>query len=466
VAYNLENRKEETILDDADGYVLAAGGKKILVANKQSFYIIEVKPGQKPGDRLRTNELEMAVDPRLEWKQMFSDIWRSYRDFFYDPKMHGLDWDDIRRQYSSLLEDAVTRWDANFVFGQLVAELNASHTYVGGGDLETSRSINVGLLGIDWALENGAFRIARIIEGAPWDSEPHSPLLEAGLNVKTGDYILAVNGQKLDSSKEPYGPFQGLAEKTVALTVNDKPTAEGAHEVLVQTLRSETVLRQMAWVEMNRRRVEKATSGRVGYVYMPDTMTDGQTELIRQFYGQIDKDAFVIDERFNSGGQLADRFVELLNRPRVHYIAWRYGEEIPQPPFANPGPKVMLINGWSGSGGDALPFTFKGQKVGPIIGMRTWGGLIGPAIGHTLVDGGGYTVPEGRIYGTTGEWFAEGHGVDPDIEVIDDPGQLAKGIDPQLDRAIEEVERLIKANPPKKVAKPSYEDRTAKSMKK
>ncbi|MDH5386752.1 MAG: S41 family peptidase, partial [Candidatus Aminicenantes bacterium] len=246
----------------------------------------------------------------------------------------------------------------------------------------------------------------------------------------------------------------------------EKPTSEGAREVIVETLRNESRLRNLEWIESSRRRVEEASNGRVGYIYMPDTSINGQTELIRQYYAQIDKDGFIVDERFNSGGQLADRFIELLSRPRVHYIAWRHGKEIQQPTMANSGPKVMLINGWSGSGGDALPYTFRGQGVGPIVGMRTFGALIGPAIGHRTVDGGFYTVPEGRIYGNDGAWFAEGHGVDPDIEVIDDPSQLAKGVDPQLERAIEEVMRLLEADPPKKAGRPAYQNRTAKAKKK
>ncbi len=466
VAYNLEKREEETILDDASGYEISADGKKMLAAQRRSFYIVDIKPKQKLTKSLRTNELETMVDPRAEWTQIFMDIWRKYRDFFYDPNLHGVDWEEVKRKYGALLKDAVTRWDANFIFGEVIGELNASHTYVGGGDLESGKRQSVGMLGIDWALEEGAYRIARAVDGAVWDSEVRSPFKLPGVEVKEGDYILAVNGIPLDTAKDPWAAFQGLAGKTVALTINDKPTKEGAREVLVETLRSEVRLRNLEWIEASRSRVAEASNGRIGYIYMPDTGTNGQTELIRQYYAQIDKDGFIIDERFNSGGQLADRFVELLSRPRVHYLAWRYGKDTQQPARANPGPKVMLINGWSGSGGDALPYTFKGQEVGPIIGLRTVGALIGPAIGHMTVDGGYYTVPEGRIYGTDGVWFAEGHGVEPDIKVVDDPGQLAKGIDPQLERAIEEVLNLLRTDPPKEPVRPAYQNRTAKAEKK
>ena len=458
VTYNLEKRKEETILEDAGSFGISASGKKMFVYNRRSYYIIDIKPKQKLTKRLRTNELEMRVDPRAEWKQMFMDIWRKYRDYFYDPGMHGVDWEGVRTQYSALLKDAVTRWDVNFVLGEVIAELNASHTYVGGGELGQGARQNVGLLGIDWALENGAFRIARIVEGAAWD-DVRSPFKQPGMKVKKGDFILAVNGRPLDTRKEPWAAFQGLAGKTVSLTVNDKPGIEGTREVIVETLESETQLRHREWIEKNRRRVEEASNGRIGYIYMRDTSFNGQNQLVRQFYSQLDRDGFIIDERFNSGGQLANRFVELLSRPIVHYIALRHGKETQQPQKANPGPKVMLINGWSGSGGDALPFTFQDQGAGLVIGMRTYGALIGPAVGHMLVDGGFHTVPEGRIYNNKGVWFKEGHGVDPDIVVIDDPSQLAKGVDPQLERAIKEVLRMLKENPPKKVGKPAYQKR-------
>jgi len=466
IAYNLDSRKEIPIVDNAGSFVISSDGKKLLVNRNRLYYIIDLKPKQKLLKELRTNELEMMVDPSAEWRQMFMDVWRKYRDFFYDPGMHGVDWEGIREKYSSLLKDAVTRWDVNFIIGQVIAELNASHTYVSGGELELAKNLNVGLLGIDWALENGAYRIARIANGAPWDSMIRSPFKLPGADVKEGDYILAVNGRPLDTGKDPWAAFQGLAGKTVALTINDKPMMEGSREIIVETLRSETHLRYLEWIENNRRRVEKASNGRIGYVYMPDTGDNGQTELIRQYYGQLQKDGFIIDERFNGGGQLANRFVELLHRPRVHYIAWRHGKEIQQPRAANPGPKVMLIDGWSGSGGDALPFTFQDQGMGLVIGRRTYGALIGPAVGHRLIDNGFYTVPEGRIYSNNGVWFAEGHGVTPDIEVIDHPSQLAKGVDPQLERAISEVLRLLKENPPKIITKPAYQNRTANGKKK
>jgi tricorn protease len=461
VYWDLEEREEETVIDDADGFELSADGKKLLVREGRRFAIIDLKSGQKMETPLRTDEMETVVDPRAEWRQIFTDAWRLERDFFYDPNMHGVDWTAMREHYGRLLKDAVTRWDVNFVIGELIAELNASHTYRGGGDTESASQRRVGMLGVDWALEDGAYRIARILDGAPWDTEVRSPLNRPGIGVEEGDYVLAVNGVPLDPAKDPWAAFQGLAEQTVELTVNDEPRLDGAHRVLVETLGSETRLRHLAWIEANRGRVDEASDGRVGYVYVRNTSRDGQSELLRQFRAQIDKDGLIIDERWNSGGQIPDRFVELLNRPPLAFWAVRDGMDWAWPPVAHFGPKVMLINGWSGSGGDAFPDYFQKAGVGPLIGTRTWGGLIGISGAPRLIDGGRVTVPTFRMYGTDGRWFAEGHGVEPDIEVPEDPTALAQGREPQLERAIEEVLRLIETSPPMRPQRPPYEDRRA-----
>jgi len=331
----------------------------------------------------------------VEWRQIFADAWRFSRDYFYDPSMHGLDWKRVRDQYAALLPHAVTRWDVNFLIGELIGELNASHTYRSGGDLEAASQRPVGLLGVDWSLEHGAFRVARILRGAAWDTEVRSPLDEPGLQIADGTFVLAVNGSALDPARTPWESFAGLAGKTVRLTLNDKPSIEGGRNVVVQTLNGaeEQRLRHLAWVEANRRRVAEATDGKVGYIYVPDTTTYGQTELFRQFRAQIDRAGLVIDERFNSGGQLGDRFLELLGRRTFTHLAFRHGLDQPWPPVGHTGPQVMLINEWSGSGGDAFPWFFKTAGRGPIIGRRTWGGLIGPAIDHEFIDGGSLVVP-------------------------------------------------------------------------
>jgi tricorn protease len=445
--------------DNINDYILTSNGKKILVNQAGSYSIIEPKPGQQVKTKLRTDEIQMMLNPRAEWNQIFIDVWRKYRDYFYDPNMHGVDWNLMRTQYGKLVDDAYTRFDVSSILRELIGELNSSHTYVGGGDEEEASSEGVGMLGIDWSLENSAWKISRIIRGASWDQETRSPLDEPGIRIEEGEYILAVNGIPLETDKEPYFAFQGLAGKTVVLSVNDKPRKEGAREIIVETMGDESSLRNLEWMEKNRIRVEEESNGRIGYIYMPNTGGSGQNQLIRQFYAQLDKEGFIIDERFNSGGDLPDRFLALLDRPVVLYLNWRNGQNNSQPLKANTGPKVMLINGWSGSGGDALPYAFKSMGIGPVIGMRTAGALIGPAFGFSLIDGGYHTVPSGRIFGTDGKWFAEGHGVDPDILVVDDPSQLAKGIDPQLERGIQEVLKMIEKNPPVKVGHPPYEKR-------
>jgi tricorn protease len=459
ISYDLKERKEETILDNVDEYIITSNDKKILVKQADNLGIIEPKPGQQIKTRLQTDDLQMMLDPRAEWHQIFNELWRKYRDYFYDANMHGVDWDMMRSQYSQLIEDAYTRFDVNFILRELLGELNSSHAYVGGGDEEATNYKGVGMLGIDWSFEDGGWKIKKIIKGAPWDQETRSPLDQPGIKIKAGDFILAVNGIPLDPDKEPYSAFQGLAGKTVVLTVNDKPGKVGSKEVIVETMRNEAALRNLEWIEQNRIIVEEESNGRIGYIYMPNTGGSGQNQLIRQFYAQINKEGFIIDERFNAGGDLPDRFLTLLDRPTILYLHFRNGQDNAQPLKANRGPKVMLINGWSGSGGDALPYAFKNMGIGPVIGMKTAGALIGPAFSFGLIDGGWHTVPSGRIFGTDGKWFAEGRGVDPDILVVDDPSQLAKGIDPQLHRGIQEILKMLQENPPVQVGHPPYEIR-------
>jgi tricorn protease len=458
VYYDLTERDEKTVLDDADFFETSADGKMLLVSKSRKFAIVEVKPAQKLDKPMRTAEMEAPVDPRAEWRQIFTDVYRFERDYFYDTAMHGLDWPRVRDQYRRLLDDAVTRWDVNFVIGEFIAELNSSHTYRGGGDEERGPTRRVGLLGVDWEISGGAYRIKHIVRGGAQDIDVRSPLAEPGVNVKEGEFVLAVNGVPLDTSHDPWAAFDGLADQAVTLTVNGKPAADGSRQVVVHCLGDETELRFREWIEQRRRRVDEATGGKAGYIYVQSTGVDAQNELVRQFMAQWTKPGLVIDERFNSGGQIPDRFIELLNRPMLSYWATRDGESQQWPPVAHAGPKVMLINGWSGSGGDAFPFYFREAKVGRLVGTRTWGGLIGISGVPTLVDGGNVTVPTFRMFDVRGKWFAEGHGVDPDIQVDEDPTQLAKGTDTQLERAIEEIQRQIAAAPAKP-ARPAPERR-------
>jgi len=458
VYFDLGEREEKTVLDDADAFEVTVDGKKMLVTSKKKFAIIEVKEKQKFDKPMVTAEMESPVDPRAEWRQMFADVFRFERDFFYDPGMHGVDWPGLRQRYGKLLDDAVTRWDVDFVIGEFIGELNASHTYHGGGDMEHAPQRNVGLLGVDWELANGAYRVKRIIHGGAWDAAVRSPLEDPGVNVKEGEYVLAVNGVPIDTKRDPWAAFQGLGDKTVVLTVSGSPTSAGARQVVVKCLPNETELRFRAWIEERRQIVDKATNGKIGYIYVQSTGVDAQNELMRQFMAQWKKDGLIIDERWNSGGQIPDRFIELLNRPILAYWAVREGVSQQWPPVAHRGPQVMLINGWSGSGGDAFPTYFREAGLGPLIGTRTWGGLIGISGAPTLADGGSVTVPTFRMFDPKGQWFAEGHGVDPDIAVDDNPAELAGGKDAQLARAIKEVMDLA-AKAPKAPARPPYERR-------
>ena len=458
--YDLDAKAEKMMLDDVGSYEVSADGRKLLVSRGGSWFVTLAAEGAKADRALPTGSLEMTVDPVAEWRQMFDDAWRIERDYFYDPFLHLVRWQEMRVRYRKMLDACVTRHDVNYVLGELLGELNSSHTYRCGGDLPDAPKRKVGYLGCDYALEQGAYRIKRILDVAPWDTGVRSPLRDPGVAVNEGDWVHAVNGRKLDPSVEPAAAFQGLADKTVILTVNNKPSLEGAREVLLRAIGTESALRHYAWIDQNRRRIDKATGGRVGYIYVKNTGNDGQNELFRQWRAQTSKDALIIDERWNSGGQIPDRFIELLNRSVTNHWGVRDGRDWTTPFVASPSVKVMLANRWSGSGGDCFPWLFQQNRLGPVIGTRTWGGLIGMTGCPPLVDGGSVTVPTFSIYDTAGKWIIEGTGVKPDIEVIDDPALLAKGTDPQLERAIKETLAMLEKNPPKRPAKPGYTDRT------
>ncbi|MCB1052896.1 MAG: PD40 domain-containing protein [Acidobacteria bacterium] len=460
--YDLEEREEKTIFSGLDGYAVSADGKKVLVLAKGKLAVLDIAPEQKLEKTVPTDGLVLDLDPMAEWQQIFTDAWRLERDFFYDPNMHGVNWNTMRERYGALIPYCASRFDVNFVIGELIAELNCSHTYRGGGDQENGKRMNVGLLGADFSLENGAFKIAKIIKAAPWDSEVRSALDAAGLKVKEGDFLIAVNGQKLDPAKDIWAAFQGLAGQTVALTLSATADGKAPWDILVEPMdiNQDTRLRNLAWIESNRQKVDKATNGKVGYIFVPSTGIDGQDELVRMFYGQYGKDGLIIDERFNNGGQIPDRFVELLNRPIRNFWGVRDGKDWQWPPVAHAGAKVMLINEWSGSGGDCFPYYFRQSGLGPLIGTTTWGGLIGISGAPGLIDGGGVTVPTFSIYAPEGQWVVENQGVKPDIEVEDDPALMWNGGDPQLERAIEEVQKQLAAHPPVRGKKPAYPNRS------
>jgi tricorn protease len=452
--------EEKPVAKGAGGFSLSADGKKILAGTREGVQIGDAKAEAKL-EPVPLAGMQVEIDPRAEWRELFEDAWRMYRDFFYDPNMHHVDWKKVHDQYAAMLADCASREDLSYVIKEMISELNVGHAYYSGGDVGDEPHANLGLLGCDFELGDGAWKISRILEGAVWDTDARGPLSQPGVDVKAGDYLLAVNGVPLDPKTDPWAGFQNLADKTVTLTVSAKPVRDAsARNVVVKTLGSEHDLRYRAWIEGHRKYVEEKTKGAVGYVYVPSTGVDGQNDLIRQWSGQERKQALIIDERWNSGGQIPTRFVELLNRPVTNYWARRDGKDWTWPPDSHQGPKCMLINGLSGSGGDAFPYYFKQAKVGKLIGMRTWGGLIGLSGYPKLIDGGDVEVPSFAFYETDGTWGIEGHGVDPDIEVIDDPSKMVDGGDPQLDRAIEEMLSEIKAHPYTPPKRPAYPDRS------
>jgi tricorn protease len=456
--------EEKTVAEGVRGFTISADGKVLLVFKGRRPHVGPATAGSDL-EAVSTDGMEMSVDPRAEWRQIVHDAWRLMRDFFYDPNMHGVDWKAVYDRYQPVLADCGSRDDVSYVIREMIAELNVGHAYYFGGDTEDTPSRSVGMLGCDYTLENGAYRIARILEGAPWDADARGPLSQPGVDVKEGDYLLAVNGQPVDPARSPWAAFQGLGGKTVTLTVSVKPTLDDeAREVVVEALSNEVEVRYRAWIEGHRRLVEERTGGRVGYIYVPSTGIDGQNDLVRQFQGQLRKEALIIDERWNSGGQIPTRFIEMLNRPVTNYWARRDGHDWPWPPDAHFGPKCMLINGLSGSGGDAFPWYFRQAGLGKLIGTRTWGGLVGLSGYPTLIDGGDIECPSFAFYEQDGTWGVEGHGVDPDIEVLDDPALMKDGADPQLDRAIALMLEELQTRPYVAPKRPPYPDRSGMGL--
>ncbi len=465
--YDLKELEEKKIMDEVSLVTATADGEQLLVSSKNNYGIIKPDANQKIEKPIPTKDLTMNLIRKEEWKQIFLDTWRRHRDFFYDPNMHGLDWEAIRNRYYPLIDDARTRWDVTNIQKNLVSELSAGHTYSGGGDTEKSPSMDCGYLGIDWEIQDGLYRIKRIVKPASWDTQTRSPLDKPGVNVKPGDFILSVDNITIDINKDPYAAFSGLENKTVLLKISSTGNIAEAKDVVVKCLsgRDEYNLRYLEWIENNRKMVDKLSNGQLGYIYMANTAGQGQQELVKMYYGQLDKKGFILDERWNGGGQLADRFLELIQRPVNCHLHWRHGKDHRSPVKTNTGPIGMLINGWAGSGGDGLPWAFQELKAGPIVGERTLGILVGPATGHRLIDGGSITVPGARLYDNDGHWFWEGEGVRPDIKVWDDPNILMQGRDPQMERVVEEVLKLTKENKHLITPAPPLEDRTAEGLK-
>jgi tricorn protease len=397
------------------------------------------------------------VDPTGEWKQIFNESWRLERDFFYDPNMQGIDWKGMKERYGQLLPYVAHRWDLTYLLGELIGELDCSHTYVGGGKIPKTQPVDVGLLGADFEPDKstGYYRFKKIYQGENWKEDRRAPLTDPGVNVKQGDYLIAVNGQEVRYPVSPYQYFEKTVKKQVKLKVNDKPTSEGAREVTVKPTDSEYMLRYVDWVETKRKMVDEVTNGRVGYIHVPNTSTWGLNEFSSAFFAQARKEALILDVRYNGGGMIPDMFIEHLQRKILSLWSSREGQLGRTPTVAIQGPMVCIINEYAGSGGDALPYYFREKGLGPLIGTRTWGGLVGISRGIPLMDGGYVTVPEFAFMNLKGQWDVENHGVDPDIEIDNRPDLVAKGQDPQLEKAIEVIMQKLKEEP-KLPERPEY----------
>lgn len=464
--YDLKKKESQPFLSGVFNYEVSADSKKMLYFAPNLMGIVDTKGKVKLGDgRLKTSDLRMRVDPVAEWKQIYREAWRINRDFLYDAEMHGADWDKIYKKYSPFLPHVAHRNDLNYVLMNLVGELTIGHSWAAGGIYPQADRVSVGLLGADYEVEQGFYRIAKIYHGENWNPGLRAPLTEPGIKISKGDYILAVNGLKLKSPANIYSLFEQTAGKQTSIRINATPSFTGSRVITVVPLSSERQLRSRAWIDANRRKVDKLSGGRLAYVYLPNTSTSGYVNFNRYYFAQQHKQGAIIDERFNGGGSAADYFVDIMSRPLMSYWATRDGKEFTTPAAQIFGPKVMLINEYAGSGGDALPFYFRLRKIGPLVGKRTWGGLVGHHGGCDLIDGGAISSPNLAIYNIEGNWDVENIGVAPDIEVEMTPANVIKGRDPQLERAVAEALKLLEKNPVKHTPRPAPIDRTSKKKK-
>jgi tricorn protease len=437
--YDLKERREEKALDGVGGWEISHDGKKLLYRVGADWFVTDAKAPVKGGDgKLDLSGLRMKLDVAAETRQMFDDGWRIVRDWFYDEKLHGVDWAAMKKRYGALVPYVAHRADLDFLFGEMVGELDSGHTYVASGDEPKVPRVPGGMLGCELAADaSGRYRIARVFPGENWDDGWRSPLTEPGTEVAEGSFLLAIDGQDLTTKENPYKLLDGKGNRLVSLLVSDKPSKEGARTVAVRTITSEENLRYLDWVKSRMAMVDKLSGGKVGYIHLPDTAQPGNRMLQKLFYSQSSKPALIVDDRYNGGGFIPDRMIEYFSRRTLAFWARRAGDSNRSPTFAHDGPKVMLINSYSSSGGDALPYFFRVNGLGPLVGTRTWGGLIGLSGNPPLVDGGVVQVPTFRIYDREGKWVVENEGVSPDVEVFDDAGSRVKGHDPSLEKGVE-----------------------------
>jgi tricorn protease len=471
--FTFQDREETELLANVSAFHLTADGKKVLLRSGEGWWITDAggEIGRSRGEprtngiqaridpsegKLNTDGIQVRIDPRAEWAQIFDEAWRINRDFFYDPGMHGADWPAMREKYRPFLQHVTTRSDLNLVMQWMFSELAVGHHRVGGGDVPNRpETVPGGLLGADYEAVNGRYRFAKIYGGLNWNPDLRSPLTEPGVEVQPGEYLLAVNGKEIRFPDNLYRHFENTAEKIIEITVGPNADGRGSRTVRVVPIRNEGALRNRDWIEGNISKVTEATDGRVAYVYVPNTATAGHEYFKRYFFPQADRDAVIIDERYNGGGLLADYYIDILRRPYVSHWATRYGQDIKTPIASIQGPRAMIIDETAGSGGDLLPWMFRKFELGPLIGKRTWGGLVGVLGFPVLMDGGGVTAPNLAIWTQDG-FIVENVGVPPDIEVEQLPAEVIAGRDPQLERAIEWILEQLEANPPREPVKPDF----------
>jgi len=449
-SFSFEGQEEQKVLKGINSYKLSADGKKIIYKKGNNIGIIKSSETDSKGNNLKLDDLKMWYEPKAEWKQIFNDAWRLERDYYYEPGMRGHDWDKMKTKYGTLIDRASCRQDVQFIIGELIGELNTSHTYVFGGDRKrTADRTGVGLLGATYKLDkdNKRVQFEKIYKVPDWSRGIYPPLTKPGIEVNEGDYLLKVNGVEVDGDKNIYSYFQDLANKQITITVNDKPTLEGAKEYVVKTISNEYRLRYQSWVEANRLAVEEASDGQIGYLHFPDTYLGSATEFGKYFYSQTRKKGLIIDGRFNGGGLDPIIFFNRLNQSPHSYWTRRYSHDQTSPAYGISAHMACLTNRQAGSGGDEFPQEFQQFNMGPVIGTRTWGGLVGVSMFIPLIDGGGITAPDYRIYHTDGSWIVENEGVTPDIIVELKPKEVAKGYDAQLMKGVEVLLKKIKEEP-------------------
>jgi tricorn protease len=475
VMFDLKTRKTERIRENINGFALSFNGEKMLYRQGQQYFIAAAARGgsgappatsaasvtsdaaSRGNGALKLDTLEAYVDPRAEWEHMYHQAWRDERDFFYDPGLHGVNREVYEAKYAPYVANLASRDDLNYLFEEMLGEMSVGHMFVGGGDRPEVKRVPVGLLGADYTIENGRYRFSRVYNGENWNPNLKAPLTQPGVNVVAGEYLLAVQGRDVHPPANLYSFFEETSGKAIVIRVGPDPTGTNARDVTVVPVPNENALRNLAWVEDNRRKVDQLSRGRLAYVYLPNTGGGGYLNFNRYFFSQVGKEGVIIDERFNGGGDIADYIIDYLRRPILGRFTMRYGEDITVPMEGIFGPKVMIINEMAGSGGDAMPWMFRKVGIGPLVGTRTWGGLVGHyTSANDFIDGGSVGMPDLGFYNLDGSWDVENHGVAPDYEVEMDPRLVREGHDPQLEKAVEVALQQLKEHPVNYGKRPPY----------